>query len=414
MTRYKMVARDFNSNPTQYRTWVVDGTPDFDGYYYTGYKSGPSQFTEVVAYAINDGYAVVDFNLPNPTSWTVITDQLGWDFPVRKVLPFPPDDSAMCILDGYIYLFGGKITNKIFRARVENPADWIDTGATLPNNLYGSSLAVIDGYIYLFGGNTGAFLGLDALDNIYSAPVNDPLTWTDHGSLLPRKLHYSALGMDGYQLYLFGGKGINRALDTIFTASTTDPLTWTDTGATLPYDVYGAILAEVNNNWMLFGGLLDPDSPTNTIISAPVSTPLVWGLTGLLPGSTAFGQFVNVGGDGYIFGPVVGTGTTFTPILQCNLSDPNAWVYTQKTIPGVISHSSLAVIYDRLWLFGGSGLTAIFTCNQILKYVPSAPKAANYGNITRTTVQSTDNLHSPYQALCIPWWCTDFPFFNRP
>lgn len=410
-----MVARDFNSSPTQYRTWVVDDTPDFDGYFYTGYKSGPNDFTEVSTYAINDGYAIVDFNLPDPTSWTATTDLLNWDFPARKVLPFPLEDSALAILDGYIYMFGGKITDKIYYARVENPADWFDTGATLPTTLYGASLAIVDGYIYLFGGNTGINFGLDPIDNIFSAPVSNPLNWTDHGpGLLPRKLHYSAIGMDGYNLYLFGGKEPNIATDIIFTASTSDPLTWTDTGAKLPYKVYGGLFAEVNGNWMLFGGQLSPDVPTNTIITASVGSPLTWTITGLLPWSCSFGQFVNIGGDGYIFGPMVGPTTTFTSILQCNLSNPNSWVDTQRIIRGVISHSQLAIIYDRIWLFGGSGLTALFTCNQILKYAPAAPKAVNYGNITRVTVPNTDNINSPYQAICIPWWRSDYPFHNRP
>lgn len=409
-----MVARDFNSNPTQYRTWVVPNTPDFDGYYYTGYKSGPNAFTEVSAYAITDPNAIVDFNLPDPTSWFAITDQLNWDFPIRKVLPFPADDSALAILDGYIYLFGGKITDKIFRARVENPADWVDTGATLPAPLYGSSLAIVDGYIYLFGGNDGTAMGLGVVDKIYSAPVSNPLAWTDRGSLLPKKLHYSSIGMSGGNLYLFGGKEINTASDVIFTAPTSNPLAWTDTGAKLPYKVYGAMFAEINNNWMLFGGLLSPDTPTNTILSASIASPLVWGITGLLPWSTGHGQFVNIGGDGYIFGPMVGPTTTFTSILRCNLNNPNAWVDIQQTIPGVISHSQVAIVYDRIWLFGGSGETAIFACNQVLKFSVLAPKAINYGRITRTTIPATDNLHSPYLATGMPWWRTDYPFPGRP
>lgn len=409
-----MVARDFNSNPTQYRTWVVPNTPDFDGYYYTGYKSGLNNFTEVSAYAINDGYAIVDFNLPDPTSWVATTDHLGWDYPIRKVLPFPLEDSALAILDGYIYMFGGKITNKIYRARVENPADWFDTGATLPSALYGAALAIINGTIYLFGGNTGTNFGLGTVDSIYTAPVSNPLSWTDHGSLLPRKICYSSVGMDGYNLYLFGGRETNNASDIIFTASTATPLVWADTGSKLPYKVYGALFAEVNGKWMLFGGQLTPDTPTNTIISASVGAPLSWNITGLLPWSTAFGQFVNIGGDGYIFGPMVGPTTTFTSILRCNLSNPNAWVDTQQIIRGVISHSSLAIIYDRVWLFGGSGETAVFACNQILKYKPAALKAVNYGNITRVTVPNTDNINSPYLALGIPWWRTDYPFHNRP
>lgn len=411
-----MVGRDFNSNPTQWRTWVVSGQPDFDGYYYTGYKSGPSAFTEVRAYAIPDTGTIADFNLPDPTNWVATTDRLNWDFPIRKVLPFPLEDSSLAVLDGYIYMFGGKITDKIYRAHVNNPADWEDTGAVLPTELFGSSLAIIDGYIYLFGGNNGfdAIDGYGSIDNIFSAPVTDPLTWTDHGPLLPRKIHHSCLAMDGYQLYLLGGREIHEASDVIFNASTSNPLLWTDTGARLPYKVYGSTIAEIGDKWYMFGGLLTPDSPTNTIISAMNTNMLSWGVTGLLPWSTAWGQFVNIGGDGYFFGPMNGAPTTFTSILRCNLTDPNAWLDLQVVIKGVISHSQLAVVADRIWLFGGSGLTGIFACNQITKYNILWPKAINYGELTRVTVPNTDNINSPYLATGIPWWKTDYPFHNRP
>jgi hypothetical protein len=417
MTRFKMLARDINSNPTQYRTWVVPNTPDLTAQFYTGLKSGTNPFVDFSAYALLDDNSVADFCLPDPTSWYAITDQLNWDFPVRQVLPFPMEDSHLAVIDGYAYMFGGKITDKIYRADINNPDKWFDTGAVLPDKLYAAKLAILDGYIYLFGGNNGNETSptQGAMDTIFRAPVSDPLSWTDLGSHLPRRLFYSNLGIAGSSLYLFGGREINSASDVIFTAPISDPTNWSDTGARLPFKVYGSMFGQVNGNWMIFGGQLFPDTVTNVIMSASVSSPTVWTITGLLPWSTAHGQFINIGGDGYIFGPMNGAYTGFTSILRANLLvSPNAWVDLQVQIPGAISHSQMALIYDRVWLFGGSGETAMFTCNQILKYNPFAPKAVNYGAITRTTLQATSNLHDPYQALSIPYWLTDLPFTGRP
>jgi hypothetical protein len=418
MVRYKMVARDINSNPTQYRTWVVPNTPDFDGYYYTGYKSGENDFVDVSTYAITDGYAVVDFNLPIPTSWFAIDNRLNVSYPIRKVLPEQLSSSKLAVIDGYVYIFGGETTDKIYRAPLNNPADWVDTGAVLPSILYAASLAIVNNHIYLFGGNNSneSELGLGALDTIYSAPVSNPLSWTNHGSLLPRRLQYSNLGMsDGY-LYLFGGIEINHSSDVIFRAPTSNPLAWTDTGARLPVPIYGSMLAQINGNWMMFGGLLFPDTPVNTIYSAPVSNPTAWQITGVLPYPTAQGQFVATGNDGYIIAPMVSPvpSTTYTPIIRCKLSNPNSWVYTQQVVPGSISYSQLAIIYDRIWLFGGTGLTAIFTCNQKLKYDLSSLRVINYGNTTRTVLPATNNLNNPYQALSIPYWITDYKFPFKP
>ena len=34
-----MLAKDINSSPSQYRTWIVEDNPDFDAIFYTGLKS---------------------------------------------------------------------------------------------------------------------------------------------------------------------------------------------------------------------------------------------------------------------------------------------------------------------------------------------------------------------------------------
>lgn len=416
MVRFKMVARDVNSIPTQYRTWVVQNQPDFDGYYYTGYKSGDNDFVDFSTYAIEDDSVICDFNLPLPTDWDQIDNRLDVPYPIRKVLPSTASSAQLAIIDGYIYMFGGDTTAAILRAHVNNPADWVDTGATLPTILYGAALAIVNGRIYLFGGNDspGPNPTLDAKDTIYSAPVSNPLAWTNHGSRLPRRIQYTNVAVANGSIYLFGGREINSASDIIFSASTSDPLTWTDTGARLPIKVYGSCLAQINNNWMLFGGLLAPDTPSAGIYYAPVSSPTTWAISGALPYGGGFLQMAITGNDGYIFGPFDGPSTTYTPILKCNLNNPNYWVDTQQTIPGNISQSQLAVIYDRLWLFGGSGLTAIFACNQSLKYNITSLRAINYGYRSRTVVQSIDNLTNPYQATGMPWWKTDYPFPNRP
>lgn len=417
MVRYKMVARDINSNPTQYRTWVVPNQPDLDADLYTGYKSGSNDFVDFSAYAIEDDSVICDFNLPIPTDWDIIDNRLNVPYPIRRVLPAAMNSTQLAILDGYIYMFGGKTTASIWRAPVNNPADWVDTGATLPSIVYAASLAIVNGVIYLFGGNNGNEtdpMGHGALDNIYSAPVSNPLVWTDHGSLLPRRLQYSALGMANGSLWLFGGREINEASDVIFTAPTSNPLAWTDTGARLPVKTYGAMFAQINGNWMLFGGLTQPDTPLSGIYSAPVTNPTAWAISGVLPYPGAHGQFVATGNDGYIIGPFVGPTTTYTPILQCSFNNPNSWIDTQQTVPGNISRSKVAIVADRIWLYGGSGLSAIFACNQSFKYNLSSLRVQNYGNKTRTVMQSTDNLNNPFQALGMPWWKTDYPFPNRP
>lgn len=413
-----MVARDVNSNPTQYRTWIVANNPDLGAQFYYGYKSGRNPFVDVSAYAINDPTVIAGFDLPMPANWNPTPPELIQDYPIRKVLPFTCEDSQLAIIDGYAYMFGGNITSHIYRASLANPADWIDTGATLPTPLYGASMAIVDGYIYLFGGNNGQNDTLDgaATNTIFSAPVSNPLQWTNTGVILPRKVQYSNLGMYNGNLYLFGGREVGASSTAILTASTSNPTIWTDTGQHLPLPLYGSCFSQIDGYWMLFGGNVTPDLPSAAIFSAPITSPTTWSFDGYLPYQTAFSQFVTMGNVGYIIGPMVGQTpfTGFTPIIQCHLDTPNQWFDTDQYIRGQISHSNLAIIYDRIWLFGGSGETAVFACNQQLKFPFYSPIVQAYGNITRAVFPATDNLDNPYQALGMPYWKTDYSMSPPP
>ena len=423
-----MLARDINSNPTQYRTWIVNGAPDYAAQFYAGYKSGNNSLVDVTAYTITDDNVIADFNLPRPYVW-VDPDhaEVQEDYASHKVLPQEISDSQLAIINGHAYLFGSKVSNKIWRADLNNPADWVDTGATLPTKLYGSSLAIVDGYIYLFGGNNGEFEhneGNGAVDTIFSAPVSNPLNWTNHGSLLPRRLFSSQLYMGNGSLYLFGGQEINSASDVIFTASTSNPLVWTDTGSRLPDHMYGSTLVEINNYLYLLGGQFFYDSPTSNIYRATVANPTSWSAFSNLPYAMSFCQAVTFGdlADGYVY--LYGQGQGAPPygdtrIVRAHLNDPSTWVDVVTVggvtvvpgfgvIPAVISHSQLAVIYDRFWLFGGSGQSGIFTNWQYLKYDYYNPDVVAYATTTRTTFRATDNKNNPFQALGFPYWKTDF------
>jgi hypothetical protein len=410
MVFYKMVARDCDSIPTQYRTWIVANFPDFSAQYYYGSKSGNNALTDISAYAINDPTVIADFNLPLPASWSPFPSEIVRDYPIYKVLPADVEDAQLAVIDGYVYMFGGKITNAIYMASVDNPADWTETGATLPTPLYGASLAIINNTIYLFGGNNGT----ETVDTIFSAPVSNPLNWTNTGSTLPGPLQYSNLGMYNTHLNLFGGQDGYNASNVIYQASTTNPLAWSNSGFQIPVPIYGSVFAQIDGYWMIFGGQISPEAPTSAIWSASINEPTVWALDGYLPYPTSFGKFVTVGASGYIIGPMVGAAPTgFTPIIQCDLATPSVFQDTMQTVRGVLSHSQIAIIYDRIWLFGGSGESAIFACNQQLKYNLYDATVMAYGTITRVLLPATNNINNPYEALCFPYWQSDY-FLSPP
>lgn len=424
MVQYKMIARDVDSSPIEYRTWVRDGYPDYEAQYYTGPKGGDNPLMDVEVYLIPDGY-VVDFNLPNPTSWKTTYCQL----------PEKIDSSQLAIIDGYIYMFGGKITDKIYRAHESRPTDWVDTGATLPTSLYASQLSIIDGYIYLFGGNNGV-----ATDTIYSASVSDPLTWTNHGSLLPRQLYYSqcvVTGNDGY-VCLLGGYSSSGPTDIVCYAFVSDPLTWYTHSQSLLFTLYGASSAVIDNTIYLFGGM-QSDSffrPRKTILYASVddlfANPPVpaWYYSETLPYENAFGQFMTVGNSGYLFAIDkerstnielitdgyssyyqqydTGDETYNTKIFTCDLSDPLTWTKSSSEIPYEVYQSQLAVICDRIFLFGGNSSSMILASNPTVHYKFYSADTVAYGLITRTQYQAATNKEELSLILGFPYWKTNY------
>lgn len=405
--RYKMLGLDVNSAPsdrnfvsvpTQYRTWIVEGEPDFTGQYYTGEKSGPDPFVNVSAYAIFDPNIVVNFNLPNPLDWAS----------TYSTLPANIYDSQIAIINGYIYLFGGINSSVIWAASLNTPTQWFNTGASLPVPLAGSQLAIIGDTIYMFGGQTSASL-TSATDIVLSAPVSNPLSWTNNGSVLPRKLSHSQLCITGSNIYLFGGYEINNASDVIFTAPLSNPLAWTDTGHQLRDPLYASQIAINNGYAYLLGGLLTPQTGTATIYACALTDPLTWYEYGNLPYPCYYGQYCTIGQQGYLF-TQADTTTSFTKILSCNLDQfATSWTDTHHHVPGTISQSQLAIIYDRIWLFGGNGSTIIFANNSVLKYALGDMAVLNYGNITRTQYQAAEpNPLNLFEVIGFPYWKTDY------
>ena len=410
MVRYKMIGRDVDLNITQYRTWVVDNEPDFSAQYYTGLKSGNNPFVDVQAYAILDSSVIADFNFPFNISFP---DVVTWS-PMKKVLPEALYEGQIAIIDGYdgydgysgsVYIFGGKYSNSILKASLSRPAEWQVAGH-LPSAISGSQLAIIDGYIYLFGG-----ADTQSTDHIYSASISNPLDWTDHGPLLPKRLQNSQLAIIDNYIYLFGGYEITHATSAILRAPANDPLNWVDTGMTLPIPLYNSHLGIIDNNVYLFGGQNFDGNPVNSIFTASLSNPTTWSTSlFILPFEVCCGQFFTIGDKGYLITPTnAAVNEKYqTKILQCSLSSPLQWGDTGKTIPGNVSSSHLAVIYDRAFLFGGNGNSAIFANNYMLKYSFTNPSVVAYGNVTRTQYNNTPNKLDLFKVLGFPPWKTDY------
>ena len=398
MVRFRNLGRDINANPLQLRVWITDGYLGTNENY-TGPRSGINPLVDISSHAIVDDDLIVDFNYIKPFNWSK----------TYEVLPETMEHSSLAVIDGYIYLFGGRGSNKILKASTSDPARFIDTESTIPENLYSSHCAVIDGYVYLFGGYIDV-----PVKNIYSAPVSNPLNWTDHGELLPTELSHGSLIVYDDKIYIFGGKDYNSAVDTIFVADVSNPLSWSDTGNTLEEPLYSSQVTVINNFFYLLGGKGLDNKPVSNIYRANAST-LSFSTLSHLPYQVSDGQIFYVGNDLYYITPTAhvpdGYGyqyTSQTRILYSSKINPSLWQDSGFVIPAEVSGSQLAIIYDRVFLYGGSGSSAIFASDPDYIFNYSASKVQLYGEVTRTLYSATTTESEQFVVLGIPPWKTNY------
>jgi Kelch motif. len=55
----------------------------------------------------------------------------------------------------------------------------------------------------------------------------------------------------------------------------------------------------------------------------------------------------------YVFGGLNASGTAINKIQRASVSTPTVWSDTGATLPGILSHSSFAIVGSKMWLFGG-------------------------------------------------------------
>lgn len=398
MVKFRNLARDINANPLQFRVWITD-EPDTDGYYYTGPKSGDNDLQDFSHYLVANDEFIVDFN-------QILGDQ--WE-KTSEVLPTTSEASSLAIIDGYVYLFGGNLHDKILRAPTADPARFVDTGATLPDNLYGSHCFTNDGYVYLIGGSNG-----QSVKNIYSAPLSNPLNWTDQGELLPEARSFGTLLFNDGYVYLVGGFGDNIAEATIFQSTLSDPTIWINTVYTLPEPLYGSQATILDNGFYLFGGNDINNEQSETIYYSDTDS-ISFTNVGDLPYKVSNGQLCAVGNDLFYYTPTstipdgYGDGyTSQTRILYASKDDLLTWSDTEMTLPGEVSLSQIAIVYDRLFLYGGSGSTVILTSSPKYKFSFLDESVIDYGQMTRTDFQAETSISEQYRVLGFPPWKTNY------
>lgn len=186
-----------------------------------------------------DGYTATDeilmANAEDPLNWEVV-----------GFLPKAIFDQSLFIDDGYLYLLGG-FTNKsegvIWKASTSDPTDWTTSSFSLPARLAGSAIAMVDGYVYLFGGHKDGV----AQTTVCSAQIANPEVWTTLGNAaLPMPMSYGQAIIIGNRIYLYANSEI------IYSSFFMN--TWNKSEFEIPGETYQASFAVIRDQLFFFGG----------------------------------------------------------------------------------------------------------------------------------------------------------------
>ena len=154
-------------------------------------------------------------------------EQDAWSAGAQK--PLPAADISAALLDGKIFVPGGRLTSGELTNALEvyDPqSDTWERKADLPYPVSAYALGVGGGSLYLFGG----WDGNQVLDSVLRY---DPRAdaWTKAGSL-PGAREAMASALVGDTFYVFGGTNGRKALDSVWSTALVGELTWRVEGKT--------------------------------------------------------------------------------------------------------------------------------------------------------------------------------------
>lgn len=272
------------------------------------------------------------------------------------------------------------------------------SASVLPRRQGWGATNVINDRIYFYGGNAG-YWGANSYAYIQSAPVSDPLAWTDEGQILPGDFGWSPSLRVGSKIYFYGS--VAGTANKIYSLDVAAPLVVTDTTKTLPQNFNGGCIQVIEDEIYFFGGnsagtniwkasIASPSDVVDTGVTLPFfgsNNPcfvidqylyMVEYVSGTASGSTAktyrasrldptnwtlietkeLGVTQQNAGVTLIVGEYIYLFATHMSqkIYKAPLSSPGNWVDTGATYPAIAWGSgNFQRFGNTIYLFGGNG-----------------------------------------------------------
>jgi hypothetical protein len=223
------------------------------------------------------------------------------------------------------------------------------SSSVLPRRQGWGATHIINDRIYFYGGNAG-YWGANSYAFIQSAPISDPLAWTDEGQIFPGDFGWSPSLRIGSKIYFYGS--VAGIMNKIYSLDVSAPLAVTDTTKTLPQNFFSGCIQAIENEIYFFGGAA---SAGTNIWKAPTSAPAEVLDTGqTLPFSASHNPCFTIDQNIYIVAYSNGTATSsVAKTYRASRSDPTNWSLIETKELGVTQQNSgvTLIIGEYIYLF---------------------------------------------------------------
>lgn len=259
-------------------------------------------------------------------------------------------------IGNYFYAYGntddlgGYSSGSIYKAHINTPMSWYDTGVDSDADSNNAMIYVDGSNIYLIGGEGPGSTYLNTID---VAALGTPTTFTTSGSTLPAARIFGALATVGSNIYMYGGTANNSdSENTIYTATTAAPTVWSVSGSTLPRPIHNGVAYVNATHVYLFGGT-DSTGAVNlsSIYRATVGAPTTFTLDGSLPANMYQARIFTAGSYLYMIGSSDGGGTG---IMRATVADPLTWTaINQPALATAQANTHVVTQGTKVYAFGG-------------------------------------------------------------
>jgi hypothetical protein len=320
-----------NSNITNFKFFTISGT------------NGASVSQENQNIVISASNNTLDYSASNLGSGSFVYNHISGNITNRtnniNLLSITGSSGVSVILSGNVYIISNSVSKETISVLTSSyyiPDPTFFSSATFapPDSTSHSSAWPISGVVYLFGTYKG---GIGSSKILY-ATMSNPTSW----SQVSGAVHFfntTQQAILGNKIYSFGGRDnvTTNPISTIYSASVNNPLSWSNTGATLPNAraIGSLYVSKETGKIIIYGGITGSFVLQNTIFTASISNPLVWGTAPTTLPGVNFGQTLIEAGD-WIY--LYGGGTTGSPATTSSV----IW-RAHKTTPTVVSNSGFTL-----------------------------------------------------------------------